>query len=213
MLTLEMSNTIINNIKSELLKPLPGLKYQAKMAPSARLNNYNPNPKFARKGGVLLLLYYSDNELNIALIKRAKDGGVHSGQIAFPGGKHEQEDSSIIETALRETNEEIGVNKNSIEVLGTLTNLYIPVSNYNVYPTVGFCNTEPKFTINKSEVEKMILLPLNNFIKLENIKSGKITVKNQEIETKFYKINDQIIWGATAMIISEFIEHIKKLLV
>lgn len=208
-----MNNTIIKNIKNELLKPLPGLKFQAKMAPAERLNNYNPNPEFARKGGVLLLLYYSDNELNIALIKRAKDGGVHSGQIAFPGGKHEQEDSSIIETALRETNEEIGVNKNSIEVLGTLTNLYIPVSNYNVYPTVGFCNTEPKFTINKSEVEKMILLPLNNFIKLENIKSGKITVKNQEIETKFYKINDQIIWGATAMIISEFIEHIKKLLV
>jgi len=201
-----MNNKIIKNIKEELLKPLPGLEFQAKMAPAKRLENYNPNPEFAKKGGVLLFLYNVDNELYIALIKRAKDNGAHSGQIAFPGGKQEKQDKSLIETALRETEEEIGISTNIIEILGTLTNLYIPVSNYNVFPAVGFCNSAPKFNINKNEVENMVLLPLKEFFKDKNKKKGAITVKNQKIKTLFYEINNQIIWGATAMIISEFNE-------
>jgi 8-oxo-dGTP pyrophosphatase MutT (NUDIX family) len=205
-----MNNEIVKNIKNKLLQPLPGLEFQAKMAPSKRLENYNPNPEFARKGGVLLFLYDFDNEPYIALIKRAKDGGAHSGQIAFPGGKHEKHDKSLIETALRETEEEIGININKLEILGTLTNLYIPVSNYNVYPTVGFCNSEPNFNINKTEVEKMILLPLREFFNPENLKSGILIVKEQEIQTPFYEINNQIVWGATAMIISEFLEVARK---
>ncbi len=91
-----MDNKIIDKIKNELLNPLPGLKLQAKMAPEKRLENYNPNPEFARKGGVLLLLYLADNELNLALIKRAEDDGVHGGQIAFPGGKQEKYDKRLL---------------------------------------------------------------------------------------------------------------------
>ena len=207
-----MNSEDIKNIKEELLKPLPGLVYQAKMAPAKRLNNYNPNPELARKGGVLLMLYYFENDIYMALIKRAKDGGAHSGQIAFPGGKHERKDKSLIETALRETEEETGIKINKLEILGTLTNLYIPVSNYNVYPTVGFCASKPDFNINKAEVEKMILLPLNEFFKPENFKTGIISVGEQKIETPFYEIKSQIIWGATAMIISEFLEVVRKVI-
>jgi len=206
-----MNNEIIKNIREELLKPLPGLEFQAKMATKRRLENYNPDPKFARKGGVLLFLYLFDNELYMALIERAKDGGVHSGQIAFPGGKQEKQDKSLIETALRETEEEIGISIDKLDVLGTLTNLYIPVSNYNVYPTVAFCNSVPNFNINKTEVEKMILLPFKEFFKSKNLKAGKILVLNNEIETVYFKINNNIIWGATAMIISEFIEITKAI--
>ena len=206
-----MNNEIIRKIKEELLKPLPGLEFQAKMAPKERLSNYNPNPKFARKGGVLLLLYYSGTELYLALIKRAEDGGAHSGQIAFPGGKYEKHDNSLTETALRETEEEIGINMDKLEVLGTLTNLYIPVSNYNVFPTVGFCSSEPNFNINKAEVEKMILIPLNELFKRKNLKTEIITVREKKIKTPFYEINKQIVWGATAMIISEFVEVTKQI--
>ncbi|MBN1253353.1 MAG: CoA pyrophosphatase [Bacteroidales bacterium] len=206
-----MNNIIIEKLKAELLKPLPGLHLQAKMAPKERLNNYNPNPKFAKRGGVLLLLHYSDNELYMTFIKRAEDEGIHSGQIAFPGGKFEKTDINIIETSLREANEEIGIDKNAVEVIGTLTNLYIPVSNYNVYPTVGFCTSEPRFVINKREVERVFTVPLKEFFKHENIKFGAITVRGQNIKTPFYEIENQIIWGATAMIMSEFVEISKNI--
>ncbi|RLD72367.1 MAG: coenzyme A pyrophosphatase, partial [Bacteroidetes bacterium] len=111
---------LIQNIKNELQKPLPGLIYQAKMAPTVRLNNYNPNPDGARKGGVLLLLYYENKELKIAFIKRAEDGGVHSGQISFPGGKYESGDKDLVHTAKRETFEEIGVESSQVEIIGNL---------------------------------------------------------------------------------------------
>jgi len=200
----------IKSIKNELQKPLPGLIHQAKMAPKVRLNNYDPNPPGARKGGVLLLLYYENKELLITFIKRAEDGGVHSGQISFPGGKHESGDKNLIQTAKRETFEEIGVDGSQIEIIGNLSSLYIPVSNYIVHPTVGFTKSIPNFTPNKAEVSKMIVIPLEHFLTEDYINSGVIEVRSQKINTPYYKINDIKIWGATAMIMSEFSEIVNR---
>ncbi len=205
-----MINNYINKIKKELKKPLPGLTYQAKMAPKVRLNNYDPNPPGARKGGVLLLLYYESDKLFITFIKRAEDGGVHSGQISFPGGKYEANDKSLIDTAKRETFEEIGINGSEVEIIGNLTTLYIPVSNYVVYPTVGFIENIPKFILNKTEVDKVIVLPLKKFLLDSHINTGEVDVRNEKIETLFYKIEGNVIWGATAMIMSEFTEIVRR---
>lgn len=205
-----MNDNYIQNIKNELQKPLPGLIYQAKMAPLIRLNNYNPNPPGARKGGVLLLLYYDTAKLYITLIKRAEDGGVHSGQISFPGGKYEPGDKSLIQTAKRETFEEIGVNGSQVEIIGKLTTLYIPVSNYIVHPTVGFTKSIPQFVPNKTEVNKIIVVPLEHFLYENNIQFGEIELRTNKIKTPFYKIDEHIIWGATAMIMSEFTEVVRR---
>lgn len=205
-----MNNNYIQNIKNELKKPLPGLLYQAKMAPVTRLDNYNPNPSGARKGGVLLLLYFNSNKLYITFIKRAEDGGVHSGQISFPGGKYEPGDKSLIQTAKRETFEEIGVNGSQVEIIGNLTTLYIPVSNYIVHPTVGFTKNIPKFIPNETEVKKVIVFPLEYFLSESNVHSGEIKVRTHRVKTPFYKINEYKIWGATAMIMSEFTEVVQR---
>jgi 8-oxo-dGTP pyrophosphatase MutT (NUDIX family) len=207
----------IQNIKDELKKDLPGLSFQAKMAPVSRLDNYNPNPEGARKGGVLLLLYYKNSKLQITFIRRAKDGGAHSGQIAFPGGKFEESDKTIIETAKRETFEEIGVDSKQLEILGSLTTLYIPVSNYIVHPVVGFIRNMPKFVANENEVSEIIVSPLDFFLDEKNIENGEIklelpqTVSDfRRIKTPFYKFNENIVWGATAMIMSEFSEIVRR---
>ena len=206
----------IQNIKAELKKDLPGLAYQAKMAPATRLDNYNPNPDGARKGGVLLLLYYKNSKLQITFIKRAKDGGAHSGQISFPGGKFEEFDETIIETAKRETFEEIGVDSKQLEILGSLTTLYIPVSNYIVHPIVGFIRNMPEFVVNESEVSEIIVSPLDFFLDDTNIENGEIklelpqTVSDfRRIITPFYKLNGNVVWGATALIFNE-VKHIIK---
>lgn len=208
---------LIQKIKTELKKDLPGLPFQAKMAPSTRLHNYDPNPAGARRGGVLLMLYFEKTMLQIIFIRRAKDGGAHSGQIAFPGGKFEEPDKTIIETAKRETFEEIGVSANKVDILGRLTNLYIPVSNYIVHPVVGFTNNKPKFKLNKSEVSEIIISPIGFFLNGENIEKGKIKLETPQtisdhrwIETPYYKLNGNILWGATAMIMSEFSEVIRR---
>ena len=201
----------IQNIKYELQKPLPGLKSQAKMAPAVRLNNYNPEPEGARKGGVLLLLFYKKNELQVTFIKRAEDGGTHSGQISFPGGKYEEDDKDLIQTAKRETFEEVGVNAKDVKILGELSSLYIPVSNYIVYPSVGFVTNIPEFTPNIKEVSKVLVFPLKKFLSKEYKHTGVIEVRNQKINTPFYNIDNTKIWGATAMIMSEFSEIINRL--
>ena len=131
----------------------------------------------------------------------------HAGQIALPGGRIEKGETEI-ETALRETYEEIGIQLNQIEILGSLSELYVEVSQFQIHPFVGWLDEKPKFNINRNEVEKIVLLPLASFkspfdeVELETI-SGKLNVP-------CVKYNGEIIWGATAMILSEFLDLINQ---
>lgn len=202
--------TFIENIKYELQKSLPGEEAQKKMAPVAHLNRFSADIKKARKGGVLLLLSNQQKQVHITLIKRVKDGGAHSGQISFPGGKYEVFDANIIETAKRETFEEVGVDPEQIEILGSLSSLYIPVSNYLVFPAVGFVFEEPKFVPDKNEVDEILNIPLKCFIGEKYKKTQKISAQNYMIDAPAYQINGYTIWGATAMIISEFVEVLER---
>lgn len=192
-----------NILSNALSKDLPGFETQKKMAPFGRHHEVSKMPEGVKKSAVLLLIYLHQGEYKLVFIKRANGGGSHSGQIAFPGGKHEKNDKNLIATALRETKEEIGVL--NITSIGTLSSIYIPVSNYFVQPIVGILNKQPTFTKNINEVE------LIYSVNIKELLSAKIITKTFKINKKtitapFYIFNNFELWGATAMILSEFIE-------
>lgn len=167
-------------------------------------------PEDAKESGVLALLFPVQEELNLLLIKRTEDGRPHSGQISFPGGRKEEEDPDLQTTALRETFEEVGVPSSEIEILGALSSLYIPVSYSNVFPYVGFTHERPDYALSLDEVQYTIEVPLKELFSpdIKSVKSIKpsafpdITIKAPVYEWDA----DHMIWGATAMMISELEE-------
>ncbi len=196
---------LINALKDNL----PGIEAHNRMMPKSRsLDQSNKINRPSIESAVLVLLLNYENIIHLCLIKRNPFLKVHPGEISFPGGKVETGETSNEYTALRETNEEIGVDINDILVIGKLTDIYIPVSNFVIHPVIGYYKGKPKFTINKSEVEEIIIIPFFEFLTPDNISMETILSKNTGIEVPCYKINNNIIWGATAMIISELCQII-----
>jgi len=150
------------------------------------------------------LFYLKNNEIYLALTQRCQYDGKHSGQISFPGGKVEETDKDIYHTALRETNEEIGVIMQDIEVIGQLTNVFIPVSNFLVFPIVGFINYLPQFNIDNNEVEELIELKLTDLINTRGLVQNEVKLANNtKLKVPSFVFNGKIIWGATALILNE----------
>ncbi len=199
---------IVSTLKSNLKKELPGFEAQKKMAPSFRgefpfRSNKNLTP---RNSAVLICIYPNEGKATTILIKRTTYNGAHSGQVSFPGGKQEGNDESLIETALRETREEVGISEKLVRVLGVLTPLHIPVSNMVVLPVIGVLEQQPEIHLNLQEVEYPIFVGLECF-KDNRFKSVKILkVNNVPISAPFYSVEGEFVWGATAMIISELTE-------
>ncbi|TCO10417.1 NUDIX hydrolase [Natronoflexus pectinivorans] len=191
-------------IKQALAKPLPGKVAHELMAPSVRFTGTKePDRKVARLSSVLILLYPSSKGLAIPFIQRPEYAGVHGGQISLPGGKCEPADACYHDTALRETHEELGVDPDYVTLLGELSSLYIPNSNYIVYPHVGFLDEEPLFQPNQFEVKEVFAVPLNVF--LEPINNTLIkNINGHRLEAPYFDVEGRQIWGATAMIMSEF---------
>ena len=210
-----MKNTqnIISKLSTNLQEKLPGFEAQKLMAPSIRdrLIERMKSCTTPKDSSVLILIYPKNKKLYTVFIQRQKYDGVHSGQISFPGGKYENTDDSLYDTALRETNEEIGVKPSDIKILGCLSELYVPPSNINVLPVVAFMNKTPIFNIDKNEVYKVLEISLDKLLD-KNIICNKevLTSENSKLDVPCYYYNGHIIWGATAMIISEFIEIIRK---
>lgn len=197
-----------HTISKLLQSELPGAKSHYKMLPPGRVLKAAPADKNRKKNSsVLLLLFQENNELFACLIKRPSHMKHHAGQIALPGGRMEEGETAV-ETALRETFEEIGVPQEEIQIIGQLTKFYVEVSRFEIQPIVGWLNQRPTVTLCCYEVEKMIFFPIRNFkpphqeIQLETV-SGKLNVP-------CIKFEDEIIWGATAMILSEFYDVIKN---
>lgn len=199
----------IAGLKKELVKPLPGTAAQMLMAPTLRRPPEVPLPM--RDSGVLLLLYPVNGCLCTVFMKRTEYGGPHSGQISFPGGKSESGDSSLVETALRESREEIGIVSDSVQVLGKLTPLHIPISNFRILPVVGFISKKPVFTTDPKEVDHLIETSLDDLLKPEIIKKEILTFGDLSIEVPYYDIDGHHIWGATAMMLSEFLEVVRRM--
>lgn len=195
---------------------LPASEAHYKMAPLERivslknLETKNVNPKTA---AVMMLLYPKEGSTHLVLIVRNTYQGVHSAQIAFPGGKYEPRDQIFENTALRETYEEIGIHPDSIEVKRPFTRLYIPPSNFMVHPFLGISKEELVFTPDPNEVAEIIELPLSLFLSDEIIVNENITTSYaKNVLVPAFKINDYIVWGATAMMLSELKEALKKVL-
>lgn len=182
---------------------MPGEIAHQLMAASSRLSfTQKPNYK-TRKSAVLVLFYPFDNELHTCLILRPPYDGAHGGQVAFPGGQHEKTDETLIRTALREAQEEIGIRTQDVTVLGPMTELYIPVSNYHVLPVVGFMPRKPDFFPDPVEVAEIIEVNIGQLLNPELIGEETLNIRGLDIQAPMYYFSGQKIWGATAMMISE----------
>lgn len=204
--------SFVEHIQRQLNLPLPGVEAQYKMAHAVR-KNPRPFPENARKAGVMALFYEKEGEPHIVLIKRVVTNAndKHSGQISFPGGKYEEQDINMSQTALRETEEEIGVLANKIQLLGALTTLYIPVSNFLVYPFVGYLSETPQFNLQLTEVDSIIEIPFSSFHDISIRKQTDLKISSQITLNKvpYFSIDNHVIWGATAMILSELIDVVE----
>lgn len=195
---------------------LPAFTAHAKMAPLERLPTLDPeyykanNP---RMSAVMMLFYPKNDQAYLILIKRNAYPGIHSSQISFPGGKGEPEDGSLADTAVRETFEEIGVSPADIDVVMAFTEIYIPPSNFLVAPFLGLSLNEPVFKPNPDEVVELIELSLDVFLDDSIVIETEMqTSYSQKITVPAFKLDEHIVWGATAMILSELKETIKSAL-
>ncbi len=197
--------------------PLPAEVSQFKMAPPFRKELLQKNKeaiKYAKKAGVLALFYPDiTQQTKLVLILRKSYEGVHSAQVGFPGGKLELNDESLEHAAVRETYEEIGVPVHDIKVITQLTEVYIPPSNFYVQPYLGFSINTPNFIKDENEVEAIIEIPFDHFIDDEMVILKRVSTSyNVEVEVPAFSLNGHVVWGATAMILSEIKDLLKQLL-
>jgi 8-oxo-dGTP pyrophosphatase MutT (NUDIX family) len=197
---------IIQNLE----KPLPGHETMLAIERNRRVLFDKKPDKNTKSSAVLILIHKDKDHLKISLIVRPKYDGKHGGQISLPGGKRESRDENLAQTALRETQEEIGVKAHHVKILGPLTEVFIGVSNYLVQPYVGYIDYLPDFYPDPREVERILHITLEDLS--DPAKQGKkrILVQNTEMEVRGYTFEKEWVWGATALILSEFIEILKN---
>jgi 8-oxo-dGTP pyrophosphatase MutT (NUDIX family) len=203
-MTFETFKNLIPKIKK---MSVPGESSHFIMAPEVRikaLNHLKIEERNPRNAAVMMFFYPKDTIIHFVLILRPEYEGVHSGQIALPGGKVEMYDVNYIETALRETYEEVGIQPNTVTVIKSLTKVYIPPSNFWVHPFLGFSERRPNFVRQKEEVAKVIEVPLTELLNEDNVVLKKITTSYaKNIEVPSFELNGYTVWGATAMMLSE----------
>lgn len=205
---------IIERLKARLTEALPGVAVQQQMAPVLKHISPSGFKLFSetRPGGVLVLLYPYNGELHLPLILRTEYNGTHSGQVSFPGGKKEDNDPDLIYTALRESSEELGIPEKEVRVLGVLSELFIAASNFKVLPVVGYMRERPKFRIEQREVAEIIEVPLSLLLDSKVVKTKSFKVSTGfTIQAPYYAIKEHTVWGATAMMLSEFLSIYKDL--
>ena len=198
----------VAKLREALSKPLPGLDAQLRMSPEPRLG-WDPLkfPEGARDGAALLLVYPHDDTLHLALTVRGAGLRNHTGQVSLPGGRVDAGET-LEAAALREAQEEIGVDPAAVEILGRLTPLHIPVSGFLLHAVVGFTSMRPAFQRAEWEVARIIEAPVSVLSDPSMIKREirTRTVKGQPIDVTvpYFDIDGEKVWGATAMVLAEF---------
>ncbi len=195
----------IDEVKRALRRPLPGIEAQLLMAPPYRRSQIIEmlNPPVYKQAGVLILLYPLDGQLYFPLTRRADGVEFHKGQISLPGGSRENGEP-LRQTALREAQEEIGVDPESVTLLGHLTSLYVPPSNFCIQPFVGAAPSEPDFHTEAVEVAELIKVPLDLLLDPTIRRQEEWEIRGEMWPIPFFQIGPHKVWGATAMILAEF---------
>jgi 8-oxo-dGTP pyrophosphatase MutT (NUDIX family) len=204
-------------IKDRLALDLPGIKAQMKMVHKlSKIDGSNSRfniPKDYKKASVLTLLYPKQKAWHFALMQRPESPYPHSRQISLPGGRFEDQDPDESYTALRETEEEFGIPKSKIKLLGKMTEVYIPVSNFLVHPFIGIIEETPEFFPDPAEVEEIIEVSIKELLNSENRKIADVQI-HQELkleEVPHFYLSNKIVWGATAMILSELADILEDI--
>ena len=208
----EFKNRISNLKKIDL----PGELAHNKLAPSIRvqeLKKIDFSVKKTNKAGVMAVFYPKNSQTYFVLILRKTYKGVHSNQVGFPGGRVEKEDRDLAETALRETEEEVGIPQDKIEVIRELSKLYIPPSNFWVHPFVGILEETPNLIPQESEVEDILEVKLEDFLSEESFVTRNLSTSYMKnIDVPAFLLNDQVVWGATGMMLGELREMLQEIL-
>lgn len=201
-------NHLISFLHNRLKKPLPGRGAQITMRPTP-LEGARPRqmeaPENARPSSVLVLLFpNSEQQPELVLTLRSNEID-HGGQISFPGGGAEEGETPA-QTALRETQEEIGVTPESVTVIGQLSELYVPHSHNKILPVVGYTDTRPKFKLNPGEVEEVFAVEVESLLHKKNITEEIWELKHETFRVPYWTVHPVPLWGATAMMLSEFLK-------
>ncbi|MEX2115301.1 MAG: CoA pyrophosphatase [Bacteroidota bacterium] len=154
--------------------------------------------------GVLILLFHKNTELHVLLTKRSSDVEHHRGQISFPGGAVDDNDADIIATAVRETEEEIGIPASVINVLGLFDDTWTP-SGFRITPVIGFTHARPEVRLNPIEVEEVLEVPLSFFLDPRNERVKELTRGGATVDVYFYTHGTNEIWGATAAMLRSLV--------
>ena len=201
--------SFVEQLQIGLESGLPGIEAHKQMMPFGRLLS-SPESKNTKESSVLILVSFNYENPAVTFIERAKYNGYHSGQIAFPGGKFDPLfDKTPVDTAIRETMEEIGYATEKWQIIAQLSDLYIPVSDILVYPFVAVAPLLPNLQPTSPEVAKVMNIPLTDFSP-ENVMKGTFSGQGFDIEAPFWYAGGKTIWGATAMIMSELIAILNK---
>ena len=198
----------VTRLREALSKPLPGVDAQMRMAPSPRLG-WDPLkfPEGASNGAALLLVYPHDETLHVALTVRGSGLRNHTGQVSLPGGRVD-EGETFEAAALREASEEIGIDPNTIELLGRLTPIHIPVSGFVLHPIVGFTPMRPAFQRAEWEVARIIEAPVSLLadpaVAKREIRTRVVAGQSGDVDVPYFDIDGEKVWGATAMVLAEF---------
>ncbi len=204
-------NEFIVELTNQLREPLPGPEFHQKMISVARMTSKVQPNENTRKSAVLILFYPYQDEIFVPLILRPAYDGVHGGQMAFPGGRAEKEDENLIRTALREAQEEVGIKAIDVKVIGQLTEIFIPPSNFFVLPIIGYINYHPIFYPDAREVDIVYEINLNEITDEKNQEIRKVEIRGGlQLETPCFIIQEKVVWGATAMMLAELNEILKK---
>ena len=201
----------ITQLEITITNDLPGEESHQKMRVNYDQSIELPFSKNkSTPAAVLILLYSEDNEIYFFLTKRTDELEHHKGQISLPGGTQEGNEK-LIDTALRETQEEIGINKTSISIIGTITPLFVPVTGFMIYPFIGYSLNKPDPKPDPVEVAAIFSVNISDLLNKENRTIEQRSIGGYDVQVPYFKLNDYQVWGATSMILSEFRDLIKSI--